>query len=125
MPFSAADEAWQRAVQLVSQSPLDSQHEPRVKRKPDAPSVNAENPFFWAGYLLVDTGAEPLSGQQKGNDKPLTLKLDDKKKTLDAKPAQNGNDDAKPDGKKAAEKSDKQPVDKAADDKTDKKPSDN
>ncbi len=126
MPFSTADEAWQRAVQLVSQSPLDPQHEPRVKRKPDAPPVNAENPFFWAGYLLVDTGAEPSSDQPKGNDKPLVLKLDDKKKPPDAKPAQNKADGAKAVDKKTDQSADdKQPVDKATDGKADKKPSDN
>jgi hypothetical protein len=59
LPFIPAAEAWQRAVQLVSQSPLDPLHEPRVKHKNDAPTVNAEHPFFWSGYMLVDTGAMP------------------------------------------------------------------
>lgn len=120
MPFSTADEAWQRAVQLVSQSPLDPQHEPRVKRKPDAPPVNAENPFFWAGYLLVDTGAEPQSAQQQPQAKPPVLKLDDKKKPQDVKPAQNGADDKKPDDAKSDQKSDeKQPASKKSDDQKD------
>jgi hypothetical protein len=118
-PFSTADEAWQRAVQLVSQSPLDPQHEPRVKCKPDAPPVNAENPFFWAGYLLIDTGAEPQSAMEKPQDKPPTLKLDDKKKPPDTKPAQNNADDKKSEEPKS---DDQNPADRKSDEKTTKSP---
>ena len=74
LPAMAADEAWQRAVELVSQAPLDGSHEPRVKRKSDANSINADHPFFWAGYMLVDTGAASNTGDQP-EKKPL-LKID-------------------------------------------------
>ncbi|HEY2827681.1 MAG TPA: CHAT domain-containing protein, partial [Pirellulales bacterium] len=97
-PFSSADAAWQRAINLVSQSELDPQHEPRVKRKTDAAPINAEHPFFWAGYLLIDTGAEPQAAE-RAQDKPPVLKIDDAKKSLQIKPAQ---DDAK--NQKAADK---------------------
>jgi hypothetical protein len=59
LPFSTADEAWQRAVELVNKSPLDPLREPRIRRKQDAAPLNADHPFFWAGYMLVDTGASP------------------------------------------------------------------
>jgi tetratricopeptide (TPR) repeat protein len=112
-PFSTADAAWQRAVQLVSQSPLDPQHEPRIKHKPDAPMVNTDHPFFWAGYLLVDTGAEPEGAQQAAPEKPPVLKMDEKNKPADKKPelkmpganpaGGNPPDNAKPDEKKPEE----------------------
>ena len=57
LPFSTADEAWQRAVQLVTMSPLDPTREPRIRRKPDAEPLKADHPFLWAGYMLVDSGA--------------------------------------------------------------------
>jgi tetratricopeptide (TPR) repeat protein len=85
MPFSTADAAWQRAVQLVSQSPLDPQHEPRFKHKTDAPPINAEHPFFWAGYLLVDTGSSPQSTDNQPG-KPQTFKLDMQKPANAAEP---------------------------------------
>ncbi|HTQ40855.1 MAG TPA: CHAT domain-containing protein [Pirellulales bacterium] len=78
LPFSAADEAWQRAVELVSQSPLDPQREPRIRLKPDSPPINAQHPFFWAGYLLIDSGATPQEIDQLQN-KPQIMKLDTKK----------------------------------------------
>ncbi|HEY2881706.1 MAG TPA: CHAT domain-containing protein, partial [Pirellulales bacterium] len=87
LPFSPADEAWQRAVQLVSQSPLDPLREPRLKRKPDAPPINAEHPFFWAGYMLVDNGVKPQKTDEAAN--PLLIKFDMKKprgKADDKKP---------------------------------------
>jgi len=59
LPFSTADESWQRAVDLVSKSPLDPLREPRIRRKQDAAPLNADHPFFWAGYTLADTGASP------------------------------------------------------------------
>lgn len=68
LPQSSADDAWQRAVQLVSQAPLDPLHEPRLRRKPDAGPMNAEHPFFWSGYLLADTGMVPPK------DEPLEQK---------------------------------------------------
>jgi hypothetical protein len=58
LPTTAASNAWQRAVQLVSTAPLDLAREPRVRASADD-MLTAEHPFFWSGYLLVDTGAEP------------------------------------------------------------------
>jgi hypothetical protein len=105
LPFSTAAEAWQRAVQLVSISPIDPLHEPRIRRKQDAEPLNAEHPFFWAGYMLVDTGASPQRAEPLA-EKPI-LKFEDKKKP-DAKPA----DDKKPEEKQAE---DKKPADNPLD----------
>ncbi len=95
LPFSTADEAWQRAVQLVMMSPIDPTREPRIRRKPDAEPLKAEHPFLWAGYMLVDSGASPQRPEQPA-EKPI-LKFEDKKKS-DAKPP----DEKKPEDKKPA-----------------------
>ena len=62
LPHTTPADAWQRAVQVVSNSPLISDAEPRMKKSPgehadsDA-AQRATHPFFWAGYLLVDSGS--------------------------------------------------------------------
>jgi hypothetical protein len=74
LPFVTAAEAWQRAVQVTSQLPIDPDREPRVATKRNGSGESeppkAEHPFFWAGYMLVDTGA---SAQQpdKTPEKPI------------------------------------------------------
>jgi hypothetical protein len=66
LPHSPATEAWQRGVLLTRASALDVSAEPRLERLEgvDVPPT-AEHPFFWAGYLLADTGA-----LEKGGDAP-------------------------------------------------------
>jgi hypothetical protein len=57
---SPAAEAWQRAVLLARENPIDQTHEPRLKVSKDAGDLpKADHPFFWAGYLLVDTSPRP------------------------------------------------------------------
>ena len=57
---ATATEAWQRACLLARETPLDAQNEPRLKGLEEADDVpTADHPFFWAGYLLVDTGPRP------------------------------------------------------------------
>ena len=54
---SPADVAWQRSVMLARETPLDAAQEPRLKRLAEGTEPpGADHPFFWAGYLLVDTG---------------------------------------------------------------------
>jgi tetratricopeptide (TPR) repeat protein len=52
---SAAD-AWQRAVELVGEQPLDSEAEPRLKKVAGIDLPKSDHPFFWAAYLLADSG---------------------------------------------------------------------
>ena len=59
LPHRTASDAWQRSVRLAIQSELDLSHEPRVKSPPVDTTLKAEHPFFWSGYMLVDTGVEP------------------------------------------------------------------
>ncbi len=57
LQHSPADEAWQRSVLLARETPLDAAQEPRLKRLAEGVEPpGADHPFFWAGYLLVDSG---------------------------------------------------------------------
>ena len=56
LPHRSASAAWQRSVQLMMRSPLDPEQEPRVDDGEGELSATGAHPFFWAGYLLVDTG---------------------------------------------------------------------
>ncbi len=65
LPYTTPADAWQRAVQVVSDARLNPEAEPRIKRatteQPSAgPSLKASHPFFWAGYLLVDAGSPEM-----------------------------------------------------------------
>lgn len=72
LPTVPADQAWQRAVQLLCESPLDASREPRIKKVKNS-DLKGDHPFFWAGYMLVDTGASP----QK-SDPPVVKAADNK-----------------------------------------------
>jgi hypothetical protein len=67
LPYTSASEAWQRAVMLTRSAPLESAQEPRLDPATRAEHLRGEHPFFWAGYLLVDTGARP---ENDGDDTP-------------------------------------------------------
>jgi hypothetical protein len=44
-------------VMIAQETPLDPSQEPRLKKLEEGVEPpGAEHPFFWAGYLLVDTG---------------------------------------------------------------------
>jgi hypothetical protein len=59
LPHAPAAEAWQRAVQLARQNPIDPELEPRVSTTGLQMDLTGEHPFFWTGYMLVDTGTTP------------------------------------------------------------------
>jgi hypothetical protein len=59
LPHAPAAACWRRSVQLAIHSEIDPENEPRVDEFEAAKGLKAEPPFFWAGYLLVDTGANP------------------------------------------------------------------
>ena len=59
LPYESATKSWQRAVALSMQTPIALDAEPRIKLEgADAPP-EARHPFFWAAYMIVDTGTEP------------------------------------------------------------------
>jgi len=56
LPNAPANEAWQRACLLARETPLEPAREPRLKRSDETgEQPTADHPFFWGGYLLVDT----------------------------------------------------------------------
>jgi hypothetical protein len=84
-----AAEAWQRACLLARENPLDLAHEPRLKHSEETGDMpTADHPFFWAGYLVVDTGPRP----EKPDNAEAAKKdgASDKKLPLPAKPGEAG-----------------------------------
>lgn len=59
LPHSAASVAWRRSVQLAADRVLDPAAEPRLRAHKSSDGLKANHPFFWAGYMLVDTGVGP------------------------------------------------------------------
>lgn len=51
-------ESWRRAVDIVTAEQPDIAQEPRVKQTPGAVLPDARHPLFWAGYMIVDCGAD-------------------------------------------------------------------
>ncbi len=73
LPFASAADAWQRSVQLLCETPLDLTAEPRVKAAPGAAAMTGKHPFFWAGYMLCDTGWSPVKADKQ--PAPAVIKL--------------------------------------------------
>ena len=65
LPHTTASDAWQRSVQLVSKSEVNVGAEPRLRLTPQQQAPKADHPFFWAGYLLADTGALPMTDEEE------------------------------------------------------------
>jgi hypothetical protein len=106
LPNGSASDAWQRAVLLAMDSRVNLSGEPRVKRSPtDDDAPKASHPFFWAGYMLIDSGSAleksdeppgepvikikpPETGKAipKAGDDSKTKKKDKPKKELKSKP---------------------------------------
>jgi CHAT domain-containing protein len=60
LPHAAPSDAFQRAVFLTVDSQLNLEGEPRIKRSTSENELpKATHPFFWAGYMLVDSGGDP------------------------------------------------------------------
>jgi len=64
----APDQAWQDTVKWFSRLPLDPAKEPRVKAPQVVIPVTAQHPFFWAGYMVIDTQrSEPAAAAEPVN----------------------------------------------------------
>jgi tetratricopeptide (TPR) repeat protein len=70
LPHEPGSRAWQRSVQLLRASELDPQSEPRVNAASGDELITGDHPFFWAGYLLVDTGAAPEPEVDEEQERP-------------------------------------------------------
>jgi CHAT domain-containing protein len=70
LPQTSAAAAWQRSVLLCTESPLVPDQEPRVATAAGAGAMNASHPFFWSGYMVVDTGIQPAAPASDPAPKP-------------------------------------------------------
>jgi CHAT domain-containing protein/tetratricopeptide (TPR) repeat protein len=93
LPNDSASDAWQRAVLLTMDSRVSFSGEPRIERSPTDKAPKANHPFFWAGYMLVDSGATAA----KSNEPP-----DEPVKIKPPKPPEKGKAAAKDEPKRAA-----------------------
>jgi hypothetical protein len=59
LPHAPAADAWQRSVRLALETPVDPARELRVKPGKVDVELMAKHPFFWAGYMVLDTGWRP------------------------------------------------------------------
>jgi hypothetical protein len=73
LPHAAASEAWQRSVMLAMQQPLTAGQEPRLSLKATEAAPNGDHPFFWAGYLLIDTGVPGPSESDDPGAQPAAV----------------------------------------------------
>jgi tetratricopeptide (TPR) repeat protein len=71
LPHTSPADAWQRSVQLLMESTIDPTAEPRVRGVDENLVPKAEHPFFWAGYLLVDSGAARVGDEPAAPPKPV------------------------------------------------------
>jgi hypothetical protein len=64
LPHTAAADAWQRSIQLAMERPVDPLAELRVKAGKEPVELMASHPFFWAGYMVIDSGWRPETEAQ-------------------------------------------------------------
>jgi hypothetical protein len=94
---SPAVEAWRRARLLAREAPLDPQNEPRLRGlEEDGELTTADHPFFWAGYLLVDTSPGANAADDGTKAKPANEAPADKKAVPLPPPVQPENGAAEP-----------------------------
>ncbi|MEM8944543.1 MAG: hypothetical protein AAGD11_05105 [Planctomycetota bacterium] len=72
LPYTSADAAWQRSVQVTRELPLNAAQQPRVKvGKAEEVDLTAAHPFFWAGYQLIDSGAPAVDEADTAAAEPV------------------------------------------------------
>lgn len=59
LPNSMASTAWRRSIEIVEQTDIVPSREPRLDEAKVTQTLTPKHPFWWAGYLLVDTGIDP------------------------------------------------------------------
>ena len=57
LPHAAPADAWQRSVHVAGDVQLQREREPRIRSSGRGDELpKAQHPFFWSGYMLVDSG---------------------------------------------------------------------
>ncbi len=85
LPHTSPADAWQRAVLLENGTQLNLDAEPRIKHAPGDESPKAGHPFFWAGYMLIDSSQVSQKPETKPAEAAGKLKPSD---APEAKPAE-------------------------------------
>ncbi len=99
LPHTSPADAWQRAVILETSSPVNLEAEPRIKHAATDEIPKANHPFFWAGYMLIDSGQALLKPAPKpAAPEPKPAAPDAKPAAPEAKPV---GPEAKPIGPEA------------------------
>jgi len=78
LPYDTAAAAWHRSITLAQDRPVNPELEPRISKAGADPALTAAHPFFWSGYLLVDSGKSPVKEEApapKDSEKPKPPKL--------------------------------------------------
>ncbi len=66
LPSSTASAAWRRSIEIVGQADINPIREPRLDETKVTKTLAAKHPFWWAGYLLADTGIDPAKEEAGG-----------------------------------------------------------
>jgi tetratricopeptide (TPR) repeat protein len=119
LPHASPAEAWQRAVLLAIDSRLSFDSEPRVKHASSDEAPKASHPFFWAGYMLVDSGTATEPAQ--ATDGPV-IKLKKPDKAAEEKPKDEAPNDQKTVESPKGETDGESPKDETKDETAPKKP---
>jgi len=98
LPRTTPADAWQRAVMVIAESPLDLDAEPRIKKTAGDQPPKGNHPFFWSGYILVDSGvaAEAAEGEAPKQPKPKEPGKGDAKPAAEDPKKADGNQAKKP-----------------------------
>jgi tetratricopeptide (TPR) repeat protein len=57
LPHSSPSEAQRRSITLLRGTAIDPREEPRLKAPATLDEFKPDHPFFWAGYMLIDSSA--------------------------------------------------------------------
>ncbi|MDO4571398.1 MAG: CHAT domain-containing protein [Planctomycetia bacterium] len=49
--------AWRGAIMKLAKEKIDTSHEPKIATGADSYTLRGVHPFFWASYMLIDSGA--------------------------------------------------------------------
>ncbi len=74
LPHTTPADAWQRAVLLTTESRLNLEAEPRIKRTVGEDPPKATHSFFWSGYMLIDSGSAPKKPEAEPDAPVLKFK---------------------------------------------------
>ncbi len=74
LPRTSPAEAWQRAILLTTNSRVNLDAEPRIKRGSRDEAPMGSHPFFWAGYMLIDCGTPAEQPEAKSDEPVIKLK---------------------------------------------------